>query len=611
MQRNEIYQFDEKIYRILEIKDGQVLIIDCKKFSMPKWVEQSLFCEFEEISQEQFYQNIGFEIVNEDEIEPERKATMYQRYTIISAAIACVANTHIRAELIQRAAEKYGISDQIIRDYLCKYLAIQHIQALLPKKRSHKRGLTSDEENMRWALNKFFYTTKKNSLKTAYTFLLKEKYCDGQGQLLDTYPTFCQFRYFYRKTKSLQNYYISRNGLSDYQRNERPCLGDRVQEYAPAVGMGMVDGTVCDIYLVNECGLLIGRPIFVACIDAFSSLCLGFYLGWEGGIYSLRELMLNILADKVSFCKDNGILIAEDDWPTIPNRVPSEIVSDQGSEYVGNTFEQLTDLGLVITNLQPFRPDLKGPVEKFFDIIQSLYKPYLKGRGVIEPDYQQRGAHDYRLDACIDLKTFKQIIIRCIIYYNSRRVIENYPFSDSMITEKVRPYSNAIFQFGLQQMGANLIKCKPEDMVLCLLPRIQGKFGRNGLIVNKMRYKNDGKADQYLEKKTVTVAYDPDDTNYVWLYEKGVYTRFELIERRFENRSVEDAHQMMEKKRKLIDMELKSQMQADIDLANHIQTLANGRNAVHKVNTKNVRENRRKEQITTHKSQVKGVRLDD
>ena len=50
----------------------------------------------------------------------------------------------------------------------------------------------------------------------------------------------------------MQTYYISRNGLKDYQKNNRPLLGDGIQEYASCVGMGMLDATVCDIYLVND-----------------------------------------------------------------------------------------------------------------------------------------------------------------------------------------------------------------------------------------------------------------------------------------------------------------------------------------------------------------------
>ena len=135
------------------------------------------------------------------------------------------------------------------------------IAALAPKKKVVDVKLTQDEKNMRWALNKFFYTTQKQSLHTAYTLMLKEKYCDSMGVLPKEYPFFYQFRYFYRKTRKMQNYYISRNGLTHYQRNNRPLLGDGVQEFAPIVGVGMLDATICDIYLVNEAGSLVGRPI--------------------------------------------------------------------------------------------------------------------------------------------------------------------------------------------------------------------------------------------------------------------------------------------------------------------------------------------------------------
>ena len=69
---------------------------------------------------------------------------------------------------------------------------------------------------MRWALNKYFYTKNKKSLNTAYTFMLRDKYCDENGKLFQEYPSFYQFIYFYRKTKKLQNYYISRDGIKDY-----------------------------------------------------------------------------------------------------------------------------------------------------------------------------------------------------------------------------------------------------------------------------------------------------------------------------------------------------------------------------------------------------------
>ena len=172
---------------------------------------------------------------------------MYERYTMIAPILSFVADDRMRSRLICSVAEESGVSKATVRSYLCLYMAYMDVAALAPKRREDERVLTQDEKNMRWALNKFFYTTKKHSLMTAYTMMLKEKYCDTLGVLVEEYPTFYQFRYFYRKTRNLQNFYISRDGLKNYQRNNRPLTGEGVQEFAPAVGTGMFDATVCDI----------------------------------------------------------------------------------------------------------------------------------------------------------------------------------------------------------------------------------------------------------------------------------------------------------------------------------------------------------------------------
>jgi hypothetical protein len=115
----------------------------------------------------------------------------------------------------------------------------QNISALAPKEKEDKKELTVDEKNIRWALNKYYYTRHKNTLNTVYTLLLKEKYCDKNGVLQEHYPSFYQFRYFYRQHRKMQNYYIARNGIKNYQRNNRPLLGDGVQSFAASVGYAL------------------------------------------------------------------------------------------------------------------------------------------------------------------------------------------------------------------------------------------------------------------------------------------------------------------------------------------------------------------------------------
>ena len=518
MKRNEIYTYEGNIIRILLVREDKCLVIDCNNNIMPVWKSVDTFWDASTITDEDFYSLMDFELIEDDMISSERKRIMYERYSMIAPVLSFIGDESTRSQVINIIAAENNISKQTIRSFLKRYLIFQNIQILLPKEREVDTELTKDQKNMRWSLNKFFYTFEKNSLKTAYLKMLKEKYSDVTGTLMDTYPSYYQYRYFYRKTRKLENYYISRNGLTNYQRNDRPCLGDNVRVYASAPGLGMVDATVCDIYLVNDSGQVVGRPILTACVDAYSGICMGYSLGWEGGVYSIRDMMLNIIEDKEKLCLKLGIHIDESAWPV--RELPGRIISDQGSEYIGYTFEQIAELGITLENLPPYRPDLKGPIEKFFDVIQNLYKKNLKGKGVIEPDYQERGAHDYRKDACLTIQNFKKIILQCIIFYNTANILEDYPFTEDMLENNIKPYANAIWNYGYSLSGTNLIRTNREQLTLCLLPRTLGNYTKFGLSVNKLHYKNDAYKEKYLSGGEAIVAYDPDNSNHIWVIDK-------------------------------------------------------------------------------------------
>ena len=399
---------NEEIVRVLEIQDDRRLVIGCTQKSMPVWISECdlegyVPCDEAELSQD---------IPNFEDLSPEQKRIAHERYTLIAGVLPFLGDNRLRSEAITRIASSHNVSKQTVRSYLCRYLAYQNLSVLAPLTRKQGDTLTKDEKNMRWALNKFYYTRQKNSLTTAYMQMLKHKYCDASGNLLSNHPSVHQFRYFYRKHNKRQTEYISRDGLKNYQRNNRPLLGEGIQEFAPSVGTGMLDSTICDIYLVNEAGSLVGRPILTACVDAYSGLCCGYALTWEGGVYSLRNLMANVVADKVEWCKQFGIAITRDDWNC--HQLPATLVTDMGCEYKSMNFEQIAELGVTLINLPPYRPELKGAVEKFFDLVQSLYKKQLKGKGIIEPDFQERGAHDYRKDACLTMRDFEKIVLHCI-----------------------------------------------------------------------------------------------------------------------------------------------------------------------------------------------------
>ena len=587
---------ENQIFRVLQTQGDKSLVIDCIKKTMPKWIDTAALSDFTECSEAALHDLTQYP--DSRKLTQNEQRIAQEHFTMIAGVLPFIGNEQKRSQMIDFLAEHQ--SKQTIRKYLCLYLVYQDIDALAPPPKAEKE-LTQDEKNMRWALNKFFYTKNKNSLMTAYTLMLKEKYCDQQGQLVAAYPTFDQFRYFYRKTKKMQQYYISRDGIKDYQRNNRPLLGDGVQQFAPAVGVGMLDSTICDIYLVDDGGKLVGRPVMTACVDAFSGLCCGYSLGWEGGTYSLRSLMLNVIADKQEWCSKHGVFIEPQEWDS--NKLPGVFVTDMGSEYKGNTFSQITELGVKIVNLEPFRPELKSSIERFFGLIQGEYKKHLKGKGVIEPDYQERGAHDYRKDACLTLREFEQIVLYCIVYYNNSRVVD-FPFTEEMLADGVKPNASSIFAWGKEQISANFISVTPQKLIQTLLPRTTGAFTRKGLRVHGLRYKHDDYTEAFLSGGEVTVAYNPEDVTQVWLLDNGQYIPFALIESRFNGKSLAAVQTIQKARKQTVNAATADNLQAQIDLAEHIQVIA-AKGKQTDVGIKNIRNTRKREQARTHIDFVK------
>ena len=566
MKKNDLIKTDSGIFRILGVGDN-VLAIDCGKKTMPQFFSYDFFSDSEIIN------CLSPDYPIFEDLSPADRKIAQQRYTMIASAVSVLEDVKQRNLMLDKSSKQFGISKQTLRSYLCTYLVYQDIAALAPK---HSKGkeLTQDQKNMRWALNKFFYTRNQNSLPTAYTMMLKAKYCDDYGVLLPEYPSFNQFRYFYRKHRKMENFFISRDGIKDYQMNNRPLLGDGVQEFAPSVGTAMLDGTICDIYLVNDKGQLIGRPVLVVACDANTSMCLGYSLSWQGGTYSLQNLMLNILEDKVALCERMGISITADQWAV--NQLPGIMVTDGGSEYKGKTFEQIAELGVSLIHLPPYRPELKGQVEKLFDLIQKSYKDMLKGKGVIMPDFQERGSHDYRKDAVLTLEEFERIVVRCIVHYNCERVIKSYPYTSEMLESNVKPYANEIWNWKVENdIGTNLISVSSKDLILTLLPRTNGKFTKYGLKVNRLRYHAEGYKEKYLQGGDVIVAYNPDNCNKVWVKEKdGSFIEFSLIESRFEDMSLDSVQEIQQKQKELMKDTIRDNYQSKIELMSFIESVA-------------------------------------
>lgn len=602
MQKNDLYKCGDDLVRVLAVDGERILIINCVKPAMPRWSSANSLKGWERCAEGEYQIPDAWRLKPEKEIMTEQRKLMHERYTLIAPVLPFIHKESMRSVIIAQIAEMNGVSKQTVRKYLCLYLASQKIESLAPGSLCTEKPLTPDEKNFKYALRRYFYTQRRHTLTTTYTLMLKDRYTDANGQLVPGYPPFHRFRYYYQKTRNLRREIAGRESYTAYLRDYRPLLGDGVQEIAPAPGVCMLDSTICDIYLIDDSGSIVGRPVLTACVDAFSGMCCGYSLGWEGGVYSLRGLMLNTIADKVQWCSERGVFIEPEQWPNCG--LPGVMISDMGSEYISETFSQLSEISKIV-NLSPARPDFKSRCEKFFDVVQQLYKNHLKWKGVVEPDYQERGARDYRLDATLTLQDFERVLLHCIVYYNFRRSAENYPYTEPMLEAKVKPNASSIFAWGMTQPGANFIDVTPEQVIMTLLPRSKARFTRKGLIVNGIRYRNDAYTEQYLRGGDAVAAYNPDDVTQVWLLEKGEYIPFKLIEQRFNGKSLEGVKQMKAAQSELVRSAAEEELQAQIDLAQHIEVIANKPSSA--VGIKNIRQSRQRARTQTHIDYVNAV----
>ncbi|MBW4419912.1 MAG: transposase family protein [Myxacorys californica WJT36-NPBG1] len=128
-----------------------------------------------------------------------------------------------------------------------------------------------------------------------------------------------------------------------------------------------IDATIGDIYLVSSLDRtrIIGRPVIYVVIDVFSRMIVGMSVTLEGPSWvGAMQAMENAASDKVTFCQEYGIEIAEEDWASY--HLPEMILADRG-EFEGYMADNLVNaLNIRVSNTPPYRADWKAIVERNF-----------------------------------------------------------------------------------------------------------------------------------------------------------------------------------------------------------------------------------------------------
>ncbi|MEG2403674.1 MAG: DDE-type integrase/transposase/recombinase [Oscillospiraceae bacterium] len=580
MKEHDVLRSDTGLtVRVLVCGEFTSFVVDCNTCKMPFQLPNEYLDTMEQLPTEAYRVLFTDDELSQHQIEQRNK-----RWKSICELTEdwFIVNKSERNQALKEMSVKYLVHAKTLQNYLWRYWVGQSKNALIPQialaeQKMTVKTLNQTQKNMRWALNKFYYTTKKQTLRTAYELLLKEKYCDAHGTLQEPYPSFWQFRYFFNCNRDPANEIISREGIKKYQRNFRSFTGD-VRKMAPEIGSYMTDATVADIYIVSRFSRkVIGRPIIYTMVDVHSNMVTGLYVGLEGGKNAVRLLMANAVMDKVSYCANFGIQIDNSQWPA--KGMPKRILTDRGREFLGEVMENLCeDFGTEIINLPAYRPDLKGPVEKMFDQLQNDYKPFLKGKGVIEDDFQERGAHDYRKDSTLDLQQFTEIVIRCVLYRNNC-VMPNYPRTADQILGEIPAIPNQLWAFSEERAECDVRFVDAERLSKALMSRAIGAITQRGLEIFGVRYQNEMLKKRFVRagikgREKVDVAYNPDDLTTVWLYENMEYIPVEIVQEQYRGRSLAELTQMYKQEKRINTDLQKVQLQERISLIDEIQSIA-------------------------------------
>lgn len=474
------------IFRVLKEDQDGYWIIDCDSPSPPFFVVD--LEGYERVPAPDAW-------MTEQTITPAQAARLQMIKPMIDCD-DCISDKSLRYRMAAEAAQQHQTTTRRILHLYYRYLATGRVTA---QKRT--KNATQSNQMIERAIRRYYYGSKRLSLRAAYEMMLIEDYVGPDGAIDSDAPTWSQFRHYYYDHdmhKDPQKV-IAREGLTKYQRDHRPAWGSSAR-WRSQPGSYQMDATQADIYLVSRAdrSVVVGRPYIYMAVDTATHLIAGVYVGFSCDETAVMACIEQAATDKTEYCARYGIEITPEQWPSVG--MPTEIITDQGREFFGPRMGELCKrYGLEVLTLPPFRPDQKGAVEKSIDLLQQRYKPMLRGHGIIEDDAQERWATDYRTQATLDLDDFTRIVIHSVLYLNSGRLLDGKTPAERWL-----------------EISPRLMAVDPQELHIQTIPRDTVRLTRKGIRINRMWYAPDD-ATGLTIGDTYTIAYDPADLYIIYI----------------------------------------------------------------------------------------------
>ena len=451
----------------------------------------------------------------------------------------------------------------------------------------------NDFRNFEKAIKKYYLTRKELSFQATYEKMLSDSYSvevkdNGDAEhwrLLPPgeVPSIRQFRYWYQKNRDLRTEIQKRKGDAKYELSSRSVLGKSDYGQMGPGSKYQIDATVGDIYLVSQFDRsnIIGRPVMYFVIDVFSRMVTGMYIGLEGPSWvGAMMAIANAASDKVAYCREYGISIAEEEWPCY--HIPAVILGDRGEMESKNADNLVSMLGIRIENAPPYRADLKGIIEQHFRTINSNATVFLPGR--VKPDMAERGGKDYRLDAKLDIRQFTAIIIKCVLYYNNSHYMESFEKSSRMMEAGVESVPLKLWNWGCRCCPGSLRVFPEEKVKLALMPTENASVTERGVRFKGLYYSSREMVDGLWFEKArskgsyrLKVSYDPRDMGkiYAWDQENEIPLPCYLLdwEKKYTGKQLGEVQYEQEKEKREKKRHQAQETEAKINLGREIDSI--------------------------------------
>ncbi|MEC1903460.1 Mu transposase C-terminal domain-containing protein [Bacillus atrophaeus] len=562
---NQVLQYvvDSKRIRIIEIEEPHVFIVNIDGISsMPKKeLYSNLIAEIQQgellVISDPFAKVIKDSELTTRQIQKRDEGWwIIQRYCI--EHMKALLQKRGREKKIKEIADESGTSSTRIKKLLSRYWQRGMTKnAMLPDysnsggkgktkaltkekvgrprrvniNNEYQIGINITEEvkvQIEHVINKYYRKKNNYSLKDVYNFMLRDFYSDRykeNGELkyriwdVTRTPSYHQFYYWFKKLEDPKKDIQFRKSTKEYELKHRPILSNSTLETNGPGTRFQIDATIADIYLVSSLDVnkVIGRPVIYAILDVYSRIITGLYVGLEGPSWVGAMMALdNMVADKVEFCKQYGIDITSEQWPT--HHLPEIIIADRG-EFEGYSVDNLiNNLNIKIENTTAYRGDLKGIVERKFRTFNGKVKQ--KAPGAIQKEYRERGDQDYRLNATLNLKEFTSLIITMALHHN-QKVIDKYPVEKEMVTEGLVPMPINLWNWGIQNRTGRLRKIDRNILRLNVLPRGKATISRAGIKFKNLLYGSQRAIEEHwylkLKNRSVEVVYDPRNVEKIYI----------------------------------------------------------------------------------------------